>query len=275
MKRIVSIQDISCIGKCSLSVALPIISAAGTECAIIPTAVLSTQSMFEGFTFKDLTDQIIPITNHWKQQNLKFDGIYTGYLGSPEQIKLIGGLFNEIGSSALKFVDPVMGDSGEFYPGFRCEFAKQIKSLCSEADVITPNLTEAYFLLGMPYSKEYDENKIKNMLKELCKINCKSAIITGISFSENEIGIMGYSRSEDKFFSHFTEKIPGFFHGTGDIFSSCCVGALIKGKSLEESASIAADFIRESILKTIQSDNPKWYGIDFESAIPYYIDRLK
>ncbi len=275
MKRIVSIQDISCIGKCSLSVALPIISAAGTECAIIPTAVLSAQSMFKGFTFKDLTDQIIPITNHWKQQKLKFDGIYTGYLGSLEQIKLICGLFDTLDAFALKFVDPVMGDSGEYYPGFRSTFAEQIKSLCSKADVITPNLTEACFLLGIPCSKEYDENKIKNMLKELCKINCKSAIITGISFHEHEIGIMGYDQSKDKFFSHFTEKIPGFFHGTGDIFSSCCVGALMKGKSLEESASIAADFIKESILQTIKSDNPKWYGIDFESTIPYYIDRLK
>ena len=149
MKRILTIQDISCIGKCSLTVALPIISALGVETAILPTAVLSTHTMFNNFTFHDLTDEIVPITKHWKEENLDFDIIYTGYLGSARQIDLVADLFDEFKTeNNLTIVDPVMADNGKLYPGFDEAYATQMTSLCAKADIIIPNITEASYLTG-------------------------------------------------------------------------------------------------------------------------------
>ena len=159
MKRIVSVQDISCLGKCSLTVALPIISAMGVECAVVPTAVLSTHTMFRGYTVRDLTDDINPIINHWRKENIKYDAVYTGYLGSFEQLNIVGQMFDEYkNDGALIVVDPVMADNGKLYPGFTEEFAKSMATICGKADVIVPNLTEASYMLGVPYvGSDYDE----------------------------------------------------------------------------------------------------------------------
>ena len=169
MRKIVTIQDISCLGKCSLTVALPIISAMGTEAAIIPTAVLSTHTMFKNFTVKDLSDQIEPISEHWKSENISFDAIYTGYLGSFEQIDLMKKFFEDFGKNCLKFVDPAMGDNGKLYPAFDEKFAKHMATLCARADIIDPNLTEACFMLGEEYKEdgEYDEEYIKNIITHM------------------------------------------------------------------------------------------------------------
>ena len=161
IKRIVTIQDISCVGKCSLTVALPIISAMGVETAILPTAVLSTHTMFQGFTCKDLTDQIAPIAEHWKHEHIAFDAIYTGYLGSFEQISLVSKFFDEFKTEDnLIVVDPVMADNGKLYPAFDEAYAKENTKLCSKADLIVPNLTEASFMTGLPYKTEYDRSYI-------------------------------------------------------------------------------------------------------------------
>ena len=185
MKRIVTIQDISCVGKCSLTVALPIISAMGVETAIIPTAVLSTHTMFKNFTVKDLTDQIEPITNHWKNEEIGFDALYTGYLGSFEQIDLMKKMFEEFKTdSNITFVDPAMGDHGKLYPAFDEAFAKHMATLCAVADIVVPNVTEACFMTGAEYKEVYDEAYAKDLLKRLSDLGAKIAILTGVSFEE-------------------------------------------------------------------------------------------
>ena len=277
MRKIVTIQDISCYGKCSLTVALPIISAMGTETAIIPTAVLSTHTMFQNFTVKDLSDQIEPISAHWKAENIRFDAIYTGYLGSFEQIDLMKQFFADFGSNKLKFVDPAMGDNGKLYPAFDEKFARHMATLCAAADIIDPNLTEACFMLGEPYKEdgEYDEAYLKDILVKLTGLGAKIAILTGVSLEEGKLGAMGYNSQTKEFFSYFNEKIPVKYHGTGDIFSSALVGALIAGKSLEKAIEIAADFTRESIALTESDPDKSWYGVNFEQAIPFLLKKME
>lgn len=276
MKRIVTIQDISCVGKCSLTVALPIISAMGVEAAVVPTAVLSTHTAFQGFTFSDLTSDIKPISEHWKKEKIDFDAVYTGYLGSFEQLNLVSEFFSDYKTKDnIIFVDPVMADNGKLYPGFTQEFADKMAQLCSKADIIVPNLTEASFMLGIDYAGDnYDEEYIKNILIKLSKLGVPHVVLTGVSFKPDELGVMAYSAEIDEFFSYFSEKIPVSFHGTGDIFASCCVGALMNGFSLNESLKVAVDYTVESIRKTVEDNNHRWYGVNFESAIPYLVNRV-
>lgn len=277
MERILTIQDISCVGKCSLTVALPIISACGIECSVLPTAVLSTHTAFTGFTFRDLTDDIQPICKHWKEQNIVFDAIYTGYLGSFTQLKLVNEIINNFKTEKnFVLIDPVMGDNGKLYSGFDKKFALAMAELCKNADIIVPNLTEASFMLGIPYVEgEYNEQHVKNILLKLTDLGCKIAVLTGISFKKGKVGVYGYNKAENKFFSYFREQIPKSFHGTGDVFASTLCGALAKGKNIEKSLKIAVDFTVESITKTIENNNHNWYGVEFEKAIPYLVDNIK
>ena len=230
MKRIVTIQDISCVGKCSLTVALPIISAMGVETAIIPTAVLSTHTMFKNFTVKDLIDQIEPITKHWQDEKIDFDALYTGYLGSFEQIDLMKKMFEDFKTDKnITFVDPAMGDHGKLYPAFDEAFAKHMATLCAVADIVVPNVTEACFMTGAEYKETYDEAYAKDLLKKLSDLGAKIAILTGVSFEEGKTGVMGYDKEKDETFYFSHEKLASSYHGTGDIFSSTCVGALMNG----------------------------------------------
>ncbi|MBO7319610.1 MAG: pyridoxamine kinase [Clostridia bacterium] len=270
MKRIVTIQDISCVGKCSLTVALPIISAMGVETAIIPTAVLSTHTMFKNFTVKDLTDQIEPITNHWKNEEIGFDALYTGYLGSFEQIDLMKNMFEEFKTdSNITFVDPAMGDHGKLYPAFDEAFAKHMTTLCAVADIVVPNVTEACFMTGAEYKEEYDEAYAKDLLKRLSDLGAKIAILTGASFEEGKTGVMGYDKTKDEFFYFSHDKLASSYHGTGDIFSSTCVGALMNGYDWKEAVQIAAKYTAECIRLTMEDGKLQWYGVHFEQAMPY------
>ena len=270
MKRVISIQDISCIGKCSLTVALPIISAMGAECAILPTAVLSTHTMFKGFTFRDLTSDITPIVEHWKQEKFAFDAIYTGYLGSFEQLDLVANFIDEFRTDKnVVFIDPVMADNGKLYPGFTEDFAKAMAKLCSKADVIVPNLTEATFMLGIPYpGDDYDETYIRKVLKDLSSLGAGNVVLTGTKFNAGEVGFMGYNAQKDEYFSYAHRHIPVSFHGTGDVFSSTAVGALTMGKDLMESMKIAADYTVECIERTMQSPDHVNYAVEFERMLP-------
>ena len=228
MKRIVSIQDISCFGKCSLTVALPITSVMGIETCAVPTAVLSTHTGgFTGYTYRDLTGDIPKIARHWKSIDLKFDAVCTGYLGSFEQIRLVSEFFDDFKTDDnLLIVDPVMGDKGKFYAGFTNEFAAEMRKLCSKADVILPNLTEASLLLGETYiGDSYDEECIKNMLTRLSRLGSKIVVLTGVTFDENSQGVMSYNGETNEFFSYFSDNIPGYYHSTGDVFSSVLSGA--------------------------------------------------
>ncbi len=276
MKRIVTIQDISCVGKCSLTVALPIISAMGVETAVVPTAVLSTHTQFTGFTFHDLTDEIQKISDHWKNEGIGFDAIYTGYLGSFEQIDLVKKFFDDYKTdNNVIVVDPAMADNGVLYAGFTQEFADKMSEVCAKADVIVPNLTEASFMLHEPYAgDDYDEEYIKGLLKKLTELGAKKAVLTGMSFKGDEIGIMGYDSEEDRYFSYYNEKLPINFHGTGDVFASTVVGAMMNGFSLEESLKVAVDYTLECMKLTVANENHRFYGVDFESAIPYLVRRI-
>ena len=277
MKRILTIQDISCVGKCSLTVALPIISAFGVETSVIPTAVLSTHTAFKDFTFNDLTEDIPKIADHWKKQNITFDAVYTGYLGSFQQLDLVSQIFKDFKSeNNFILVDPVMADNGKLYPGFDKDFALSMAKLCSQADIIVPNMTEASFMLDIPYvSSGYTETYIRDLLKKLTDLGCKKAVLTGISFNPEQLGVYGYDSVKNEYFSYYNKHLPVSFHGTGDVFASSLCGALAIDKSLDKALQIAVDYTVKSIEKTIENTNHNWYGVDFETAIPYLVDKIK
>lgn len=277
MKRVLSIQDISCVGKCSLTVALPIISAAGMETAILPTAVLSTHTAFSRFTFRDLTDDIDEISKHWLEEKIVFDGIATGYLGSFRQIEQVERIFDDFyHEKMLRFVDPAMGDNGKLYVGFDEAFAKRMGSLCGKADIIVPNLTEAAFMLGEDYMDgSYSSSDIKALLKRLCGLGCPVAAVTGVSLEPGKCGVMAYDSRVGTFCEYYSERIPVSFHGTGDVFSSACFAALMKGQGLEKALKTAVEFTVESIRKTVSYEGHNWYGVDFESAVPRLLELLE
>ena len=274
MKRIITIQDISCVGKCSLTVALPIISAAGVEAGVIPTAVLSTHTMFPKFTFCDLTDEIDKISDTFFDLGIDFDAVYTGYLGSFRQLSLVSDFIDRFGGKAKVVIDPVMADNGQLYKGFTPEFAASMAKLCAKADLVVPNLTEASFMLGIPYNPDYDEDYIKEILKKLTELGAKSAALTGISFKDDEIGVYYYDGESGEYYSYFNEKLPVSFHGTGDIYASATVGAMMRGFSVPEALSIAVDFTLLTMKKTLADKDHRFYGVNFEEALPYYIERI-
>lgn len=273
MKRILTIQDISCLGKCSITIALPVISALGTECVILPTALLSNHTLFKGFTCKDLTDQIEPICEKWADEDVRFDGIYTGYLGSIEQIGMVKDIFGKFGRDGLIFVDPVMADHGKLYPAFDMEYAKKNAELCAGADIIVPNITEASIMTGMEYKESYDESYVKELLARLDKLGAKISVLTGVSLSEGKTGIMGYDREHDEFYAYQNELVGAMFHGTGDLFSSTAVGEIMKGKDWKDAMRIAADYTAHTIEVTMENPKKSWYGVDFESTLPDLIGR--
>lgn len=276
MKRIVTIQDISCVGKCSLTVALPIISAMGVEAAIIPTAVLSTHTMFPEFTVKDLTSEIKPISEHWKRAGFKFDGVYTGYLGSFEQIDLMKEFFDDFKTEDnIILVDPAMADNGKLYPAFDEGYAKYMATLCAKADMIVPNVTEACFMLGKEYKEKYDEAYIKDLLAGLAALGAKISVLTGVGFEEGKTGVMGYDRINDEYFYFEQSKLPCSYHGTGDIFSSTCMGAMTLGLDWKKALTVAAKYTAECIRITFETPGSNTYGVDFERVVPYLLELLQ
>ena len=277
MKRIVTIQDISCFGKCSITVALPIISAMGVECAIIPTSVLSTHTGgFEGFTFRDLSDDIPKIAEHWQKYNIKFDTIYTGYLGSVSQIDYTIDFTRKFkGENTLLFVDPAMADKGKMYTGFDMDFPSHMARLCAVADIVVPNITEASFLTGTPYTESYDEAHVRTLLKKLCAMGAKISIITGIAFEKSTQGAYFYDSRTDEFYYYRAENIDRSFHGTGDTFASTLAGAVTKGFSIKKALEIAVDFTVECIRATLPDAENHKYGVKFEECIPSLIEKSK
>jgi pyridoxine kinase len=272
MKRVLTIQDISCLGKCSLTIALPVISALGSETVILPTAVLSTHTMFKNFTCKDLSDQIDPIVDHWKSENVTFDAIYTGYLGTIEQIDQMKRLFKTFKTDDnVIIVDPVMADNGKLYPAFDMDYAKKNAELCAEADIIVPNITEASFMTGIEYREEYDIGYVKELLAGLNDLGAGISVLTGVSLEKGQTGVMGYDRSTGEYYTYQNRRIDAAYHGTGDLFSSTVVGELMKGLSWGDAMRIAADYTAHTIEVTLQNPRKPWYGVDFEATIPELI----
>lgn len=272
-KRILTIQDISCFGQCSLTVALPIISACGVETVIIPSAVLSTHTGgFSGFTFRDLTDDIPSIAAHWKKEGIDFDAIYTGYLGSVRQIGMIKDIFSGLSrESCVKIVDPAMADNGRLYYGFDQVYADAMADLCKDADIVLPNITEACFMTGHEYKDVYDECYVMSVLSALEKAGMSNIVLTGVSYDSETTGVIVKEGEKIQYYRH--KKMPIGSHGTGDIFASAFSGALMRGKSEFESAKIAADYTLKCIENTQDDENHR-YGAKFETAIPFLINEL-
>ena len=265
-KKILTIQDISCVGQCSLTVALPIISACGIETCVLPSAVLSTHTAgFSGYTFRDLTEDMPSIKEHWMKEGIKFDAIYTGYLGSTKQIEYVEDIFASTASeNCVKIVDPAMADNGNLYPGFDEAFVEAMKGLCKVADYVIPNITEACFLTGVEYKETYDRAYIDELLEKLTALGCKNIIFTGISYAEGKTGVVVLENGEYSYYEH--DKLGKGCHGTGDVYASAFVGAFMRGKSAYEAAKIAADYAVECIKETAKLDN-HWYGAAFEPVL--------
>ncbi len=265
-KRILTVQDISCVGQCSLTVALPIISACGVECSVLPSAVLSTHTYgFQGYTFRDLTDDMPHIKAHFVREGIKFDAIYTGYLGSARQIDHVIDFFQQTAAdTCIKIVDPAMADNGNLYPGFDMEFVNAMKTLCGKADYILPNLTEACFLTGTEYKTEYDRAYIDGIIEKLVALGAKNVIFTGVSYREGMTGIVVFENGAYSYYEH--AFLPGSCHGTGDIYASAFTGALVRGKSAFVSAQIAANYTMDCIRATAD-EKDHWYGAKFEPVL--------
>ncbi len=272
--RILTIQDISCFGQCSLTVALPILSACGTETCIIPSAVLSTHTAgFSGYTFTDLTEDIPQISSHWKKEGICFDTVYTGYLGSAQQIAYVKEIFSSLlKKSGKTVVDPAMADNGKLYPAFDMAFVEEMKSLAFCADVILPNITEACLLTDTPYRETYVEEYIDGLLAKMASLGAKTVILTGVGYSPDKTGVVVYEKGVKQYYEH--RRIERGCHGTGDVYASAFVGAYTKGMSAFEAAKLAADFTVSCIEATVNDKN-HWYGVKFELVLPQLAEKFK
>ena len=276
-KRILTMQDISCFGKSSITVALPILSAFGIETVILPTALLSTHTGgFTGYTYLDLTAEVEPILSHWKNLGLEFDGIYTGYLGSEELIDKASLLIRHFAKEdTLVFVDPVMGDRGELYIGFEDGYIEKYKELCKTAHLISPNVTEACLLTDTPYQQNAPDAYYQNLAKKLAAIGSEKAIVTG-ALSGSRIGCIGVDKDES--FSVYSRRVEAPLHGTGDVFASALIAAMVQGLSFEQAARLAVDFVSRAIDETASDVNGSWYGLKFEPCLkdaPALLERYR
>ena len=270
-RRLLTIQDVSCVGQCSVTVALPVVSACGIECAVLPSAVLSNHTGgFTAWTFRDLTDDISGIEAQWLRQKIDFDAFYTGYV-CPSQIDPILSVMEHCAKpGALRFVDPAMADNGRLYAGFEDSFPKEMARLCVGADYILPNLTEAALLLGRePVLEGYDRAFIEDICAGLHGLGAKNVVLTGVSFDEGLLGSAVYDGKDVKY--DFNPREKRVSHGTGDVYASVFAGAVLRGLSALEAAALAADIVCASIRAT---DDDHWYGVSFERALPELVARL-
>ena len=269
--RILTIQDISCVGQCSLTVALPILSACGIETAVLPSSVLSNHTAFSKFTFFDLTDEMPKIKEAWQQQGIGFKAVYTGYLGSAKQIAIVQDIMKScLDDSGVRIVDPAMADSGRLYTGFDMPYVEAMKELCKSADIILPNITEACFMTGIPYKQSFDKAYVEELISTLKSLFGAKIILTGVGANEKTTGVAVYDRESISYYEH--EKIGIGSHGTGDVYASAFTGAYTHGKGLFEAAKIAADF---TVLCIKNTDPDHWYGVQFERCLPDLINMLK
>lgn len=272
MKRIASIQDFSCIGSCSQTIALPVLSAMGVECAALPTALLSAHTAFDGFVSLDLTPQLPAIMAHWRAMHLRFDAVYTGYLASAEQVGLVGALLDGMDERpALTLIDPVMGDNGALYAGFSDAFPQAMRALCGRADVLTPNVTEACLLTGTAYSSVQDAAQTRRLLERLLELGCRAAVLTGLRV-DGDMAVAALQRDGTGTLVR-TSYIPEVFHGTGDLFASTCAGALVQGAPLERAVRLAADYVALTLRRTVQAPDRRWYGVNFQETLPELMAR--
>ncbi|MBQ6404151.1 MAG: pyridoxamine kinase [Oscillospiraceae bacterium] len=277
LKRIAAVHDLSGLGKCSLTVALPVISATGVECACIPTALLSTHTgEFTGWTLRDLSDEMLPIARHWKSTGAQFDGVYTGYLANPAQTHTLEQVIDLIsGPDTMLIVDPVMADNGSYYSNMGEEMCAAFRHLIRRADVITPNITEAALLTGTAYTPDgHDEHYLRCMFDTLASLGPRMITITGIR-ADGMIGNAAFDAETGETFRALRPMHDGLFYGTGDIFASSLAALLVRGASLCDSLEIATALTDDSIARSLRHDTPRRFGVDFEGALPVYVDRVR
>lgn len=261
-KRILTMQDLSCVGQCSLTVALPTLSALGVEASVLPTAILSNHTMFKEWSYLDLTPEIENIYANWKNNGFKFDGFLLGYLGKASLMELAIKAFKEFSNpNAPKIIDPCFGDNGKLYGGFDGEYVNQMKKLIAHADIILPNVTEACYLTGEQYKEAYDEQYIRNLIAKLKHITGATAIITGVEL-EGKIGEAIANGNNFKLV--LAQKLPVSYHGTGDLFSAAFTAKYLNGSSLEDACDYAGQLVADSISKTPEEH---FYGVCFERAL--------
>ncbi len=270
-KRLVTIQDLSCFGKCSITAALPVISALGTEAVVLPTAVLSTHTgEFENYTFHPLYSEFGKITSHWKELGIEFDAIYIGYIGSEELIDSVNSFLDSFSGNAVIFLDPAMADNGKYYSGLDESYAKKLRELCRRADIISPNMTEAMILSGRKpedYNKISDVREIAELLSELSD----NVIITGVH-NESSIQTIGYDCFTKELCIADKPIREGVFYGSGDLFSSAFIGMYINGAPFDEAVKNASDFVNDCIVNTLDEHSKYWYGLKFEQSLGMLTD---
>lgn len=274
--KILTIQDISCFGQCSITVALPMISAFGIETAVLPSAVLSTHtSGFTDYTVRDLTEDLPAIRKHWESEGILFDAIYTGFIASAEQMDYIKDIIDSrLNPGGLVFVDPAMADHGEFYNGFDQDFADEMGELCKLGDFILPNTTEACYILHRPWKEKFTKEEMLEMANELSSFTKRYVVLKGYENEDNELGMIVLDKKDSSVQIVYNDKVDYVSHGTGDVFASSFVGSVMVGKSPTQAAKIAGEFTKKAIEKTIGDENHK-YGVKFEQVIPELYDLLR
>lgn len=276
-KKVLAINDISCVGRCSLTVALPIISSASIECSILPTAILSTHTGgFSGYTFLDFTNEMEKISAHWESLNRKFDTIYTGFLGSKDQVDVVINIVKKFKDNNLVIVDPAMADNGELYKIFDSSFPSEMKKLCKMSDIVIPNITEACLITNSEYIKNnHTDEYIDMLIEKLVDEGMKNIVLTGVSKNEGKVGAVCFDYNTKEKYYYELDLIDGYYHGTGDVFASVLTGAITKGKSLKESMEIAVDVTVDSIKQTIKYEGIDFkYGVCFEESLSLFINKL-
>lgn len=275
--RAIAVHDISCVGRCSLTVALPVLSVAGLNTAIVPTALLSTHTgEFTGYTHLDLSDQLSPIARHLSTLHLHFDAFYSGYLASGAQVDEILRMIDLLCDEETHlFIDPAFADHGQLYSLMDAGMPTQMRRLCARARTIVPNLTEAAFLLDEPYlGAQADQTHVNGLCRRLCELGPQNVVLTDVSFQPQQTGVAVYSRGMSTPLYLFRERFEGVFHGTGDVFASFLLGALMNGRPLEKAADLALDMTHRSICLTLEGGEPLRYGVRFEDVLPIYHARL-
>ncbi len=273
-RRILTIQDISCVGQCSLTVALPILSACGHETAILPSAILSTHTAgFTGYTCRDLSEDIPAVEAHWVKEGIRFEAVYTGYLGSTEQIDRVRSVMDRtLTEGGLRIVDPAMADNGKLYPAFDAAYVEAMKVLAAEADILLPNITEACYLTGIDYREVYDEAYIQSLLSALHALGVKTVVLTGVGYNPEQTGVVISESGVQSYYCH--RRLPTGCHGTGDVYASAFVGALMKGLDAYTAAKIAADYVLLCMENT-RGDASHTYGVKFEPVLGTLMDMIR
>lgn len=268
MKRVLSVQDLSCLGRCSLTVALPVLSAMGCECSVLPTAVLSTHTGFPQPHVCSLTEDIGDICAHWQTVGADFDAISIGYLADPAQAEAVEKLTDTFESAVI--LDPVMGDNGKLYSRITEAHVEALRGLARRARLLLPNVTEAAALTGIGYREDTDKDYCRRLGQALLELGAEAAVITSVCLSGGKTGFLSLDRNGEFFYQ--AKKHPRAFHGTGDLFSAVITGALTLGMELQEAACLAAGFVEKSIASTRECTP---YGVEFERQLPWLWQKLQ